>query len=185
MAQSEKEKMLAGMPYRPTDPELTAERSRAKTLLKDLNGKYSVFGKNTAKTIRELLPNSSPDLYIEPPFHCDYGYNIHCGKRVYFNVNCIVLDVVKITIGSFVLFGPGVHIYTATHPLEAKARRTHVTSAPVVIGDDCWIGGNSVILPGVTIGSGSVVGASSVVTNDVPPGVLVAGNPARIIRKLN
>ena len=181
---TEKEKMLSGDAYKATDLQLTQERLHARRLLKKLNVDCFVFDKNAALVLRELLPNAHKSLYIEPPFHCDYGYNIHCGERVYFNVNCVVLDVMKVTIGSYVMFGPGVQIYTATHPLSSGERRKAEGAKPVKIGDDCWIGGGAIILPGVTIGNKCVIGAGAVVTRDVPDNSLAAGNPARVIRKL-
>lgn len=182
---SEKEKMLSGELYLANDKELIAERIRAKKLLHKINVTEYWMNKNTRKLIAELVPNTKGVLHIEPPFHCDYGYNIECGENVYFNVNCVVLDTMKITIGSNVMFGPGVHIYTASHPLDIATRRVLECSKPVTIGDDCWIGGNTVICPGVTIGSGSVIGAGSVVTKDIPENTLAVGNPAKVIRKLN
>ena len=130
------------------------------------------------------MPNSEPKIYVEPPFFCDYGYNIYAGTNVYFNVNCVLLDTMKIEIGNNVFFGPGVQIYTATHPLDPTQRLEVEFSKPVSIGNDCWIGGNSIILPGIVIGNGATIGAGSVVTKNVPDNVLVAGNPARIIKVL-
>jgi maltose O-acetyltransferase len=134
--------------------------------------------------LRSLLPNTHKKIYIEPPFHCDYGYNIKAGENVYFNVNCVVLDTMQVCIGNNVFFGPAVHVYTATHPLDALERRTVEFSKPVTIGDDCWIGGQTVICPGVSIGSGCVIGAGSVVTKDIPANTLAVGNPAKVIRSL-
>jgi len=181
---TEKEKMLAGEVYFGNDKELVAERTKAKKLLHKLNVTEYIMNGNVRNILQQLLPNSHKRLYIEPPFHCDYGYNIHSGENVYFNVNCVVLDTMKITIGNNVFVGPGVHIYTATHPLDAIERRTVEFSKPVTIGDDCWIGGNSVICPGVTIGNGCTVGAGSVVNKDIPDNSLAVGNPAKVIRKL-
>jgi maltose O-acetyltransferase len=182
---TEKEKMLSGELYRANDKELIAERTRAKKLLHKINVTEYWMNRNTRKLIAELVPNTKGVLHIEPPFHCDYGYNIECGENVYFNVNCVVLDTMKITIGSNVMFGPGVHLYTASHPLDIETRRILEISKPVTIGDDCWIGGNAVICPGVTIGKGCVIGAGSVVTKDIPDHSLAVGNPAKVIRKLN
>lgn len=182
---TEKEKMLSGEKYFANDKVLTAERTKAKKLLHQINVTEYMMNANTRNNIRALLPNSHKRLYIEPPFHCDYGYNIYSGENVYFNVNCVVLDTMKITIGNNVFFGPGVHIYTATHPLDAVERRTIEFSKPVVIGNDCWIGGNSVICPGVTIGNCCVIGAGSVVTKNIPDNSLAVGNPAKVIRELN
>lgn len=181
---TEKEKMLAGEAYLSNDKELVQERLRAKKLLYQINEEF-IVNKKTRGLFKQLMPNSDKRLYIEPPFHCDYGYNIHSGENVYFNVNCVVLDSMKVTIGNNVLFAPGVHVYTATHPLDAIDRRTVEISKPVSIGDDCWIGGNAVICPGVTIGAGCVIGAGSVVTKDIPENSLAVGNPAKVIRKLN
>ncbi len=182
---TEKEKMLAGESYFANDKELTVERRKAKKLLHKLNVTEYLMNGNSRQILRQLLPNAHKHLYIEPPFHCDYGYNIESGENVYFNVNCVVLDTMKVTIGSNVFFGPGAHIYTATHPLDAVERRTTESSKPVIIGNDCWIGGNAVICPGVTIGNGCVIGAGAVVTKDIPDNSLAVGNPAKVIRELN
>lgn len=182
---SEKEKMLSGENYLATDKELVKDRIHAKKLLHKINVAEYWMNRNTRKLIAELFSNSSNVVHLEPPFHCDYGYNIECGENVFFNVNCVVLDCMKVTIGSNVLFGPGVHIYTATHPLDKIERRSVESAKPVTIGADCWIGGQVVICPGVTIGSGSVIGAGSVVTKDIPQDCLAVGNPAKVIRKLN
>ena len=182
---TEKEKMLAGEIYFANDKVLVAERTFAKKLLHKLNVIEYVMNGNSRNILRQLLPNSDKRIYIEPPFHCDYGYNIHSGENVYFNVNCVVLDSMKVTIGNNVFFGPNVHIYTATHPLDAVERRTVEFSKSVSIGNDCWIGGNSVICPGITIGNGCTIGAGSVVTKDIPDNSLAVGNPAKVIRKLN
>jgi maltose O-acetyltransferase len=181
---TEKEKMLAGETYFANDKELAAERTRAKKLLHRLNVTEYLMNGNTRNILRALLPNAHKRIYIEPPFHCDYGYNIESGENVYFNVNCVVLDTMKIKIGDNVFFGPGAHIYTASHPLNAIERRTIECSKPVTIGDDCWIGGNTVICPGVTIGNRCVIGAGAVVTKDIPDDSLAVGNPAKVIRKI-
>lgn len=176
--------MLSGESYRPMDPELVSERRRAKQLLRRFNIDHFVFDREAALVLQELLPNTHRSLYIESPFHCDYGYNIHCGERVYFNTNCVILDVCRVTIGSGTMFGPAVQIYTATHPLSAEERKTSESGKPVTIGNHCWIGGGAIILPGVTIGDNCVIGAGSVVTKDVPANSLAVGNPARVIKKL-
>lgn len=181
---SEKEKMIAGEYYLAGDPVLVKERRRAKLLLHRLNVTEYRMTKKAREIIQELIPNAGTNLYIEPPFHCDYGYNIVCGDNVYFNVNCVVLDCATVTIGSDVFIAPNVQLYTATHPLDAELRKTLENALPITIGDDCWIGGNSVVCPGVTIGIGCVIGAGSVVTRDIPDHSLAVGNPARVIRNL-
>ena len=177
--------MLSGENYSAVDRELVQDRIKAKKLLHKINVTEYWVNKSTRKLIAELLPNSKNVVHIEPPFHCDYGYNIECGENVFFNVNCVVLDSMKVKIGSNVMFGPGVHLYTATHPLDKTERRLLEIAKPITIGDDCWIGGQSVICPGVTIGAGTVIGAGSVVTKDIPENCLAVGNPAKVIRKLN
>ena len=122
---------------------------------------------------------------MQPPFFCDYGSNIELGERVYFNFNCVVLDVCRVRIGSFTLFGPAVQILTPLHPTNAALRRVQEYGRPIDIGSDVWVGGGALILPGVTIGSRTVIGAGSVVTRDVPDGVLAAGNPCRVIRPIS
>ena len=136
--------------------------------------------------IRELFDGADDTIWIEPPFYCDYGSNIALGSKVFFNFNCIILDPAPVTIGSNVLFGPAVQVYTATHPLSASERRTWREFAqPVEIGSDVWVGGGAIICPGVRIGSRSVIGAGSVVTRNIPEDVFAAGNPCRIIRQLD
>jgi maltose O-acetyltransferase len=187
MPDTEKAKMLRGDLYIASDGTLTAERLRARELLHRLNverlggtpGSYS-------EIVRELLPNATRSTWIQPPFYCDYGTNIHIGEDVFFNFNCVILDAAPVTIGSRTQFGPNVQIYAATHPLNAAARRCGLENAkPVTIGADCWIGGGVIICPGVTIGDRCVLGAGSVVTKDVPDDTLVAGNPAKPIRTLS
>ena len=181
---TEKEKMLLGENYFSNDKELTQDRNKAKQLLYKLNVSEYLMNANARRILKELLPNAHKRIYIEPPFHCDYGYNVQLGERVYFNVNCVVLDAAKVTIGNNVFIGPGVHIYTATHPTNALERRSVAFAQSVSIGNDCWIGGNTVICPGVTIGDGCTIGAGSVVTKAIPPNSLAVGNPAKVIKKL-
>ncbi|OAQ38250.1 maltose acetyltransferase [Pedobacter psychrophilus] len=181
---SEKEKMLAGELYSAMDPELVKERRNAKRLLRQLNITEYLVTKPAKDIIKELIPNTGKNFYIEPPFHCDYGYNIHCGDNVYFNVNCVVLDTMKINIGSNVFFAPGVQIYAASHPEDKETRKTLEFSKPVSIGDDCWIGGNAIILPGVSIGKNCIIGAGSVVTKDISDNSMAVGNPAKVIKNL-
>ncbi|MBL8260152.1 MAG: sugar O-acetyltransferase [Candidatus Competibacteraceae bacterium] len=181
---TEKEKMLAGELYRASDPLLVQERQRTRALIHRLNVAQNGDATAYSTILATLLPNAGADLWIEPPFFCDYGYNIYTGAQVFFNYNCILLDVMPIRIGSNVLFGPNVQVYTATHPTDAAERAHGLEFAkPIAIGDDCWIGGSALILPGVTIGDRCVIGAGSVVTKPVPPDTVVAGNPAKPVSR--
>ena len=182
---TQKEKMLAGELYDPLDPQLSAERRRARLLFKALNDTRDDQQEERARLVRELIPAAGEGVIVEPPFYCDYGTNITLGDRVFFNFNCVVLDVAPVRIGARSLFGPAVQIYAATHPFSAAERRTGLEAGkPVEIGEDVWVGGGAIICPGVRVGSGSVVGAGSVVTRDVPRGVFAAGNPCRVVREI-
>jgi maltose O-acetyltransferase len=181
---SELEKMLAGELYDASDPELVRRRQRARDLCQALNASGKSEQALRRKLLEQLLGSGGDSASVEPPFYCDYGSNLHLGAKVYFNFNCVVLDVCEVKIGDFTLFGPAVQIYTATHPLNAAERRTREFAKPIEIGSDVWVGGAAIICPGVTIGSRSVIGAGSVVTRDVPEGVFAAGNPCRVIRQL-
>lgn len=181
---SEKEKMLAGELYDASDRLLTQERQRARSLTHQLNTAH--YGDRSAykQILSALLPNAAADIWIEPPFFCDYGYNLYTDEKVFFNFNCVLLDVMPIRIGSNVLFGPNVQVYTAAHPVDALERRQGLEFAkPIFIGNDCWIGGNAIISPGVTIGDRCVVGAGAVVTRDAPADSIVVGNPAKLIAR--
>lgn len=182
---TEKEKMLKGDLYNAGDQQLTEERRNARLLLKQYNNTLEEEQDLRRKLLETLLGKSGTSLWIEPPFYCDYGTNIFTGDKVYFNFNCIVLDVMQVMIGDNVLIGPAVQIYTAVHPMDYRERASGPEYAkPVIIGSDVWIGGAAVICPGVTIGSRSVIGAGSVVTKDIPDDVFAAGNPAKVIRSL-
>jgi maltose O-acetyltransferase len=182
---TEREKMLAGELYDPLDAELAAARRRARDLTKALNDSRDADQALRMVLLDQLLGAAGPDVWIEPPFHCDYGSNISLGAKVYFNFGCVVLDVASVRIGDYVLLGPGVQIYTATHPLNAADRRAGLELAqPIEIEADAWIGGGAILCPGVRIGTRSVIGAGSVVTRDIPAGVIAAGNPCRVIREL-
>jgi maltose O-acetyltransferase len=181
---TEREKMLAGELYDPLDPELVAARERARDLCQALNATREADADGRRRILIDLFGAGGDEVWMQPPFYCDYGSNILLGRRVFFNFNCVVLDVCAVRIGDFTMFGPAVQIYTATHPLEAELRRTREFARPVTIGSDVWVGGGAIICPGVTIGSRSVVGAGSVVTRDIPEDVLAAGNPCRVIRTL-
>ncbi len=183
---TEKEKMLSGELYDPCDKQLSEDRLNARMLTKALNDSSPDLSHERLRILQELFPNAGQDLWIQPPFHCDYGYNIVTGEKVFFNFNCFILDVMKVTIGSRTMFGPNVQIYTATHPLDHKERASGLEFAkPVTIGDDVWVGGSAVICPGVTIGDRTVIGAGSVVTKNIPSDVVAAGNPCKVIKQLN
>jgi maltose O-acetyltransferase len=183
---TEKEKMLAGELYNALDEELSAERRRARNLLKELNDSHHDEQERRAAIIDQLFASTGKGIWIEPPFYCDYGTNITLGENVYFNFNCVILDPARVVIGDNVLFGPNVQIYTASHPIAHLERRSGLEFASAIeIGSDVWIGGSAVISPGVTVGSQSVIGAGSVVTKDIPEGVFAAGNPCRVIRELD
>lgn len=185
MMRTEKEKMLAGELYNAVDKELTEDRVRTRLLLKQLNESREDELEARDEVIRQLFPNAGPNFWLQPPFYCDYGYNIILGEKVFFNFNCVVLDVTYVKIGSRTKFGPNVQIYTATHPIDHIERASGLEYAkPITIGEDCWFGGSAVICPGVTIGDRTIIGAGSVVTRDIPPGVFAAGNPCRVIKNI-
>ena len=179
---TERQKMLAAEMYNPLDPELVAARSRARDLCRELNGTRESDEEERRRVLRELFGRGGESVWMQPPFYCDYGSNIQLGERVFFNFNCIVLDVCPVTIGDFSLFGPAVQIYTPLHPFDAAQRRREEFGKPITIGSDVWVGGGAIILAGVRIGSRSVIGAGSVVTRDIPDAVFAAGNPCQVIR---
>jgi maltose O-acetyltransferase len=176
--------MLAGELYDPLDPQLDVERRRARELCASLNGSAEHEKERRNAILADLL-GAATDAWVQPPFYCDYGSNIRLGRKVFFNFNCVLLDVAQITIGDHVLFGPGVQMYTASHPFSASERRSGLECAkPISIGDDVWVGGGAILCPGVSIGDRSIIGAGSVVTRDIPADVVAAGNPCRVIREL-
>jgi maltose O-acetyltransferase len=174
---SEKQKMLAGELYRP-DAEIAADQAVTKAWLVRYNAALAQPVSERHALLCERLAHVG--AVIRPPFFCDFGYNIRVGDAVFLNFNCVILDVVEVSIGDRAQIGPAVQIYTADHPRDAETRASGLEfGRPVRIGRDVWIGGGAIILPGVTIGDGAVIGAGSVVTRDVGAGVTVAGNPAR------
>lgn len=181
---SEREKMLAGELYDALDAELVAARERARDLCQALNATREGEVEPRRAILRDLFGRGGDTVWMQPPFFCDYGANIELGERVFFNFNCVVLDVCTVRVGDYTLFGPGVQILTPVHPMNAEERRRKEYGKPIEIGADVWVGGGALILPGVRIGSRAVIGAGSVVTRDVPEGVFAAGNPCRVIREI-
>jgi len=181
---SEREKMLAGELYNALDPELVTARNRARDLCQALNRSREEDVEERRRILQDLFGAGGDTVWMQPPFYCDYGSNIELGERVFFNFNCVVLDVCTVRIGSFTLFGPAVQIYTPLHPLDAELRRSEEYGKPIEIGADVWVGGGAIILPGVRIGARAVIGAGSVVTRDVPEATFAAGNPCRVIRSI-
>ncbi len=183
---TEKEKMIAGEMYNALDPELAADRERARLLFQQINGMNELEKAERDLLFLELIGEAGESLWIEPPFYCDYGYNISVGDQVFMNYNCCILDVAPVTLGSNVMFAPGVQVLTATHPMGAQERNSGLEYAkPISIGDGVWVGGNAIICPGVTIGDRAVIGAGAVVTRDVEADVFVAGNPAKVIKRID
>ena len=176
--------MLAGEMYDPFDPDLVAGRERARDLCQALNATRESEADARRAILRGLFGRGGDTVWMQPPFFCDYGANIELGERVFFNFNCVVLDVCRVRIGDYTLFGPGVQILTPLHPMNAELRRREEYGKPIDIGADVWVGGGALILAGVRIGSHAVIGAGSVVTRDVSEGVFAAGNPCRVIREI-
>jgi maltose O-acetyltransferase len=182
---SERERMVAGELYDAGDPELTASRLRAR----QLTGRYNATAPDDAAgrtaILTELLAEGGEDAWIEPPFFCDYGWNISLGPRVFMNFNCVVLDVAPVRVGELTMFGPAVQLCAATHPLDPRERERGLEyGQPIEIGRNAWVGAGVVVGAGVTIGDDSVIGAGSVVVRDIPAAVLAAGSPCRVIREL-
>ncbi|TSJ64256.1 sugar O-acetyltransferase [Starkeya sp. 3C] len=181
-SRTEMQKMLAGELYRPGDPEIQAAQAANFAWLARFNASLTLSRDERRVLVREGLGSAGERTGIRPPFHCDYGFNIHLGSGVFLNFDCVVLDVARVTIGDGTEIGPGVHIYTADHPRDPEVRRSGLEyGRPVHIGRNVWIGGKAIILPGVTIGDDALVGAGAVVTRDVPAGATVVGNPARVV----
>lgn len=182
----ELKKMLAGEYYNALDPKLVEMRQNCRSLTREFNSTTELEEEKRKSILKQLLGKIGDDnAVIEPPFRCDYGSNITVGKNFYMNFNCIILDVCSVTIGDNVMIAPNVQIYAATHPIDAKERISGLEyGKQITIGDNVWLGGSCVICPGVSIGKNSVVGAGAVVVKDVPPNVVVAGNPAKIIKQV-
>lgn len=179
---TEREKMVAGQMYHPGDPELVEGRKNARRLTSRFNN-HDLSGKQRRELLHELLGTAKEHVFIEPTFRCDYGYNIHIGRNVEINFDCIMLDVCEIHIGDYCKIAPRVCLFTATHPIDPTERReAGEFGRPIHIGNNVWIGGNAVINPGVTIGDNVVIASGSVVTKSLPPNVVAGGNPAQILR---
>jgi len=181
---SEKENMLAGLFYNAADPELTAERLRARELLRQFNAAAPADESARNHIAQTLFGQAGEKLHIETPFFCDYGKQIYFGNNVFLNFNCVILDCARVDIGQDTQIGPNVQIYTATHPIDPTARAAGKEfAAPISIGKNVWIGGSAIILPGTKIGDNSIVAAGAIVSRDVPANCVVAGSPAKIIRR--
>jgi len=181
---TEKQKMLAGELYNGTAPEIQADQRATMAWLARYNATLGAPVGERRALLAERFAAVGDNVEIRPPFHCDYGFNIRIGNGSFMNFNCVILDVVAVTIGNGTQIGPGVQILTADHPRDAAERATgREFGRPIAIGDNVWIGGGALILPGVTIGHNAVVGAGAVVTRDVAAGATVGGNPARVLRR--
>lgn len=182
---NQKERMLAELPYKSWLDGLSEERLNLRLKIHKFNS-CSPDKKDEMKAmIKDILGKCGNDIFIEPPFHCDYGKNIEVGENFYVNFNCVILDVAKVKIGNNVLFAPNVSIYTAGHPIHPESRNSgYEYGIGITIGDNVWVGGSVVINPGVHIGNNVVIGSGSVVTKDIPDNVIAAGNPCRVIREI-
>lgn len=185
-SESQKSKMLSSKPYHAMDEELVKERQHAQLLTYRYNATRPDETSQRKALLQQLLGNIAEGFHLEPPFRCDYGYNIRIGKNFFANYNLVILDCAAVEIGDHVLIGPNVGIYTAGHPVHFETRNQGYEYAlPIKLGHHVWIGGHVVINPGVTIGDYTVIGSGSVVTRDIPPRVVAAGNPCRILRPIS
>ena len=183
---TEREKMIKGLIYNPLDCELKELRVRARRLFQAFNNSTIDELSKRTNILKELFGSTGENIYIEPSFKCDYGLNIHVGEDFYANFDCVILDVAEVRIGKNCMLAPQVAIYTATHPLDPEERNSGLEyGKPVIIGDNCWIGGHATINPGVTLGNNVVVASGAVVTKSFPDNVVIGGNPARIIKEVN
>jgi maltose O-acetyltransferase len=182
---TEKDKMLAGEMYDPADPILLKEREEARRKVRIYNQTLESEGEVRTALLKELLGSTGENVYMEPNIRFDYGYNTHVGENFFANFDCTILDVCEVRFGYHCMLGPGVQIYTATHPLHPTERNSGKEYAkPITFGNNVWIGGSAVINPGVTIGDNAVIASGAVVTKDVPGNTIVGGNPARVIKQI-
>lgn len=180
---TEREKMLAGALYDASDAELVAMRRRSRDLVRRYNGLTEEQQDERLEALRSLLGHVGARVEVVPPFQVDYGDFVTLGDGVFLNFGCVILDVCEVRIGAGTLVAPGVHFYSATHPVDPAVRRSGLElGAPITVGENVWVGGGSIVLPGVTIGDDSVIGAGSVVTRSIPAGVVAVGNPCRVVR---
>ncbi len=183
---TQKERMAAGKLYTSADPQLRSEHLKAKERTRKYNATLETEDDLRKEMLKEILGSAGENAFVEPPFHCDYGINTYVGKNFYANYNFTLLDTADVTIGDEVMCGPNVSIFAASHPIDPVTRASGLECGrPVKIGDYVWIGGNSVICPGVTIGNNVVIGAGSVVCKDIPDNVVAAGNPCSVIREIS
>lgn len=182
---NQKERMLAGLPYKAWMDGLEEERFECKQKIYEFNQLPPRENTKVPKMLKSILGKTGENLWIEAPFHCDYGWNIEVGENFFANYNLTILDVGKVIIGKNAQIAPNVSIYTAGHPNHPDTRNTgYEYGIPITIGDNVWIGGNVVILPGVTIGNNVVIGAGSIVAKDIPDNVIAVGNPCKCIREI-
>ncbi|MBW9158422.1 MULTISPECIES: sugar O-acetyltransferase [Clostridium] len=183
---TEKEKMIGGKAYKAFGEELSSERQAAKEMTFDYNSLRPSEGNKQKEILKKLLGVVRNDFYIEPPFRCDYGYNISIGENFYSNYNCTILDCAKVTIGDNVMFAPNVSLFTAGHPIHFEPRNAGLEYAfPINIGNNVWLGGGVIVNPGITIGDNVVIGSGSVVTKDIPPNSIAVGNPCKVIGQIS
>ncbi len=182
----QKERMLAGLPYKAWMDGLQEERDACREKIY----RFNLLPPENRRTnipahIREIFGKTGENVWVEPPFQCDYGWNIEVGDNFYANYNLVILDVCKVTLGDNVFIAPNVALYAAGHPVHPMSRNSgYEYGAPITVGSNVWIGGNTVILPGVTVGDNVVIGAGSVVTRDIPANSVAAGNPCRVLREI-
>lgn len=182
---TEKEKMISGRYYDPSDAELVKLRLETRLHTEKLNQTSVIDADKRIEIIKSIFGSTGNSIYVESTFNCDYGINIHVGENFYANYGCVILDVAEVRIGNNCFMAPQVGIYTATHPIDPTLRNSGLEyGKPIVIGDNCWIGGHATINPGVTLGDNVVVASGAVVSKSFGDNVVIAGNPARVLKKI-